>query len=75
MTADEPRDAQQKRHHDNRIEAVKPEFEPRIAVPALAQFEANVSPLDNDTTRVRVSKSAAGASLPGYIFTQDSNEF
>jgi hypothetical protein len=37
--------------------------------------EANVSPLDNDTTRVRVSKSAAGASLPGYIFTQDSNEF
>ena len=37
--------------------------------------EANVSPLDYDTTRVRVSKSAAGASLPGYIFTQDSNEF
>jgi len=37
--------------------------------------EANVSPLDNDTTRVRVSKSPEGASLPGYVFTQDSSEF
>ena len=37
--------------------------------------EANVSPLDNDTTRVRVSKSPEGASLPGYTFTQDSGEF
>ena len=37
--------------------------------------EANVSPLDNDTTRVRVSKSPEGAFLPGYTFTQDSGEF
>jgi len=37
--------------------------------------EANVSPLDNDTTRVRVSKSAEGVSLPGYVFTQDFSEF
>ena len=37
--------------------------------------EANVSPLNNDTTRVRVSKSAEGASLPGYVFTQDSSGF
>jgi hypothetical protein len=37
--------------------------------------EANVSPLDNDTTRVRISKSAEGASLPGYIFTQDFSDF
>jgi hypothetical protein len=37
--------------------------------------EANVSPLNNDTTRVRVSKSSEGAYLPGYVFTQDSGEF
>ncbi len=37
--------------------------------------EANVSPVDNDTTRVRVSKTSQGASLPGYIFTQDSGDF
>ena len=46
---------------------------------AFAQFamlrEANVSPLNSDTTRVRVSKSSAGACLPGYVFTQDSGEF
>ena len=37
--------------------------------------EANVSPLNNDTTRVRISKGPEGASLPGYTFTQDSQEF
>jgi hypothetical protein len=46
---------------------------------AFAEFamlrEANVSPLNNDTTRVRISKRAEGASLPGYVFTQDSGGF
>jgi hypothetical protein len=28
-----------------------------------------------DTTRVKVAKSADGASLPGYTFTQDSENF
>ena len=37
--------------------------------------EANVSPLENDTTRVRVSRSPEGASLPGYTFTQDFSDF
>ena len=37
--------------------------------------EANVSPIGSDTTRVRVSKSLEGASLPGYVFTQDTGEF
>jgi hypothetical protein len=37
--------------------------------------EANVSPVGSDTTRVRVSKTSQGASLPGYIFTQDSGDF
>jgi len=37
--------------------------------------EANVSPMDSDTTRVRVSKTSQGAALPGYIFTQDSGDF
>ena len=37
--------------------------------------EANVSPLGNDTTRVRVSKSSEGAALPGYTFTQDFSDF
>jgi len=27
-----------------------------------------------ETRRVKVAKSAEGASLPGYTFTQDSNE-
>ena len=37
--------------------------------------EANVSPIGSDTTRVRVSKSLEGASLPGYVFTQDTDGF
>ena len=28
-----------------------------------------------DTTRVKVEKSSEGATLPGYTFTQDSQEF
>lgn len=28
-----------------------------------------------DTTRVKVTKSGDGASLPGYTFTQDSDNF
>jgi hypothetical protein len=28
-----------------------------------------------DTTRVKVSKAADGASLPGYTFTQESESF
>ena len=28
-----------------------------------------------DTTRVKVEKSATGATLPGYTFTQESQEF
>jgi hypothetical protein len=30
---------------------------------------------DADTIRVKVAKSAEGASLPGYTFTQDFQEF
>ena len=28
-----------------------------------------------DTTRIKVQKEADGASLPGYTFTQDSQDF
>jgi hypothetical protein len=37
--------------------------------------EANVEPGTGDSTRVRVSKTSAGATLPGYAFTQDAGDF
>lgn len=36
---------------------------------------ADASAAQNDTTRVKVAKSAEGAVLPGYTFTQDSENF
>jgi hypothetical protein len=33
--------------------------------------EANVPPSAGDSTRVRVTRTAAGATLAGYSFTQD----
>ncbi len=46
---------------------------------ALADFamlrETNVPPGTGDSTRVRVSKSAAGATLAGYAFAQDPESF
>ncbi len=35
---------------------------------------ADATAATSETRRVKVSKSADGASLPGYTFTQDSNE-
>lgn len=44
----------------------------------LAEFamlrEANVTPGAADSTRVRVTKTANGAILEGYSFTQDTEE-
>lgn len=37
--------------------------------------EANVQPGTADSTRVRVSQTAAGATLPGYAYTQDTEDF
>ena len=36
---------------------------------------ASASAATTDTVRVKVTKSADGASLPGYTFAQDSQEF
>lgn len=36
---------------------------------------ANVTAPDADTIRVKVSKLDEGMTLPGYTFTQDSQEF
>ncbi|HET6840754.1 MAG TPA: hypothetical protein VFK06_03585 [Candidatus Angelobacter sp.] len=36
---------------------------------------ANLSALHAETIRVKVSKSDAGATLPGYTYTQDSHDF
>ena len=36
---------------------------------------ADASAAQNDTTRVKVVKSSEGAMLPGYTFTQDSENF
>ena len=36
---------------------------------------ADSSAATTDTTRVKVSKSGDGATLPGYTFTQESQEF
>ena len=36
---------------------------------------ADSSAATTDTTRVKVSKSGDGASLPGYTFTQESESF
>lgn len=36
---------------------------------------ADATAATTDTTRVKVSKGADGASLPGYTFTQDSEHF
>ncbi len=36
---------------------------------------ADSSAATTDTTRVKVTKSADGASLPGYTFTQESESF
>ena len=36
---------------------------------------ANVSAPDSETIRVKVSRLDEGMTLPGYTFTQDSQEF
>jgi hypothetical protein len=36
---------------------------------------ANFSAPSADTIRVKVSKTPEGVTLPGYTFTQDSQEF
>ena len=36
---------------------------------------ADATAAASDTTRVRVQKSDDGVTLPGYTFTQDSEEF
>lgn len=36
---------------------------------------ADASAANAETTRVKVTKSADGATLPGYTFTQESQEF
>jgi hypothetical protein len=36
---------------------------------------ASLSALDAETTRVKVAKSDAGVTLPGYTYTQDSQDF
>ncbi len=37
--------------------------------------QADVNAADAPTVRVKVQKTAEGAALPGYTFTQDSQEF
>ncbi len=36
---------------------------------------ADASAARTDTVRVKIQKTADGASLPGYTFTQDSQDF
>jgi len=36
---------------------------------------ADITAATTDTTRVKVTKAADGASLPGYTFTQESESF
>ena len=36
---------------------------------------ADATAASTDTVRVKVQKSSEGASLPGYTFTQDSQDF
>lgn len=36
---------------------------------------ADATAATGDTTRVKVQKTAEGATLPGYTFTQESEEF
>jgi hypothetical protein len=36
---------------------------------------ADVSAPDTETTRVKVEKSAGGATIPGFAFTQDTQDF
>jgi len=36
---------------------------------------ADANAASGDTTRVKVQKSTDGATLPGYTFTQDSQDF
>ena len=36
---------------------------------------ADATAASSDTTRVKVQKTSEGATLPGYTFTQDSEEF
>ena len=36
---------------------------------------AGADAASGDTTRVKVEKSSEGATLPGYTFTQESQEF
>lgn len=36
---------------------------------------ADATAANAETTRVKVTKSADGATLPGYTFTQESQEF
>jgi len=36
---------------------------------------ADATAASSDTTRVKVQKTNEGVSLPGYTFTQDSEEF
>ncbi len=36
---------------------------------------ADANAADADTVRVKVQKSSEGASLPGYTYAQDSQEF
>lgn len=37
--------------------------------------QANANAANVDTVRVKVQKTADGASLPGYTFTQESQDF
>lgn len=36
---------------------------------------ANAAAAQTDTVRVKIQKTAEGATLPGYTFTQESQEF
>jgi hypothetical protein len=46
---------------------------------ALAEYamlrQADGNPASAETVRVRVSKTADGASLPGYTFAQEAHDF
>jgi hypothetical protein len=35
---------------------------------------ANVSAPEAETRRIKISKSSEGVMLPGYVFTQDTNQ-
>jgi hypothetical protein len=45
----------------------------------LSQFavlrHADATAAEGDTVRVKIQKTADGATLPGYTFTQDSQDF